>query len=107
MAPATALAAPLTVSHFYDPGQSREPEPVDAARLSAQLWERLPYPSLSLLPKPLLPGEDAGKLMQAVVKEQQALLLVTFARHKHWLERLAGRSYTGKRSTAARSRCLL
>jgi nucleotide-binding universal stress UspA family protein len=93
---ATALAAPLTVFHFYDPGQPREPEPVDAAQISSRLRERIPYSPLSLLLEPLLPGEDAGKRIQAVVKDQQASLLVMFARHKNWLERLIGSSNTGE-----------
>ena len=93
---ATALAAPLTLLHFYDPEPSGEPEPVDAAQDSSRLGERIPYAPLSLLLKPLLPGEDAGKLLQAVVKEQQASLLVMFARHKNWLERLMGSSNTGE-----------
>jgi nucleotide-binding universal stress UspA family protein len=74
---------------------AEEPEPVDAAQIASWLRERIPYPA-SLLLKPLLPGEDAGKLLQAVVQEQQASLLVMFARHKNWLERLTGRSNTGE-----------
>ncbi len=96
MALATALAAPLTVFHFYDPGQSREPQPVDAAQISSRLRQGIPYPLLSLLLNPLLSGEDAGKLIQAAVKDQQASLLVMFARHKNWLERLIGNSNTGE-----------
>ncbi|MBD0255022.1 MAG: universal stress protein [Cytophagales bacterium] len=93
---AAALSAPLTVFHFYDPGQSEEPEPVDAGQLTSRLREHIPYPLLSLLLKPVLPGGDTGKLMQAVVKEQQASLLVMFARHKNWIERLTRGSHTGE-----------